>query len=765
MILAAILSAWLAAAARDEAPVAGDCSADAATMVAEAQALLAASGADPSADTLARARRMIRSARRLDASPELALYAADLAFAAGDDEEGGDLLAAAADAAPSRLGPAELLLLGRRAEQRRRWREAATRYRELGESLGARGESAGWIGPLLRELELEEEAEGIALPSAGPSVEARLALADGKRALAAGRLREAREFLRTALQLEPSYVEALLALAALESRAGRSRPALKACRDALAVEPDRAETLTLLANLLWAEPDRAAKEESLALLDRVVVLRPDLRAPLRLSAARWAEYGDAPKARERLDRYLARATAKEREEAQPLREALARRIHGAPEVSPTAAPAPSEEPASGAVDRWRKAQVYASRGDADSLTAALALLGEAERLDPTFAQAPELAAAIHQRRAEWKDAEEALHRAIHADPTRASSHEDLARILERDAGRTDEAAREWSRALEAGSTEALFPLAQSAERAGRDTEALRLYRRYREEAPAGLNAVEADAAVKRLDRQRSAWILFAASLFGLLGLVAAVLLHRAKTGATFEQWLLRFPSRTPEARRIVGRLRHEALKHGGMLLSDGADRIEKGDAAARKTTAELLVTRLYGDPASRGLVVEAQGSMKALCALARADGIRLNLAHRDPVFPFLVRGIRALTRARGSLRRLARSGASGPRDVRRASRQLRIAAQFFQLASGSEIERSVDRASALPARLDALQALLSRMAVEADQTGARRRDGRRRIFRPSASRPSDWETLWRNLFANALSAGSSRSGPPSGATR
>ena len=147
----------------------------------------------------------------------------------------------------------------------------------------------------MRELEIEEQAEAVALPTSGPSVEARLALADGKRALAAGRLREARAFLRAALDAEPAYVEALLALAALESRAGRSGPALAACREALAIEPDRIETLTLLANLLWAEPDRAAKEESLALLDRAAALRPDSRAPLRLSASRWAEYGDAPK--------------------------------------------------------------------------------------------------------------------------------------------------------------------------------------------------------------------------------------------------------------------------------------------------------------------------------------------------------------------------------------------------------------------------------------------------------------------------------------
>ena len=751
MILASLFCALLAAAPPDEAPVSGDCSADPAALVAEAAALLAASGPEPSAEALSAARRLIRSARRADASPDLALEAADLAFAAGDPEEGGDLLAAAADAGPARLSPAELLLLGRRAVERRRWREAIARYRELAKSLAAREQAADWIPRRVRELELEEEAEAIAVPSSGPSVEARLALADGKRALAAGRLREAREGLRTALQLEPSYVEALLALAALEARAGRSGAALKACREALAIEPERVETLTLLANLLWAEPDRVAKEESLVMLDRAVLLRPDLRSLLRLSANRWAEYGDASKAQERLDRYLTRATAKERDDTAALREALLRRTK-APETSPTPAAPPFDEPASAAIDLWRKAQVYAARGDAASLAAALALLDEAERLDPAFAQAPALAAAIHERRSEWKDAEEALHRAVRADPTRSTTYETLARVLERDPARAGEAAAAWIQAEQAGSTEALFHLASSAERAGRDADALGLYRRYRDEAPAGLNAADADAAIQRLDRRRSIGVLIVALAFGLLLCGVAVALYRAKTGLTFEEWLSENPGRAPEARRIVGRLRHEALKHGGLLLADGADRIETGEAATRQATAELLVARLYGGEGSRGLVAEAEDALTALSALARADGARLNLRHLDPVFSSLLRGVRGLRRARRSLGRVARSGSSQPIHARLAARLLRSAAQSFQLASGAEIERSVDRALALPVRLDALRALLARIAVESDRTVPTLETTGEDLptVRICAS---DWETLWRNLFGNALSAG------------
>ena len=57
MILGALLAAWLRAAVQDEAPVAGDCFPDAASLTAEANALLAAAGPDPSEETLVRARR------------------------------------------------------------------------------------------------------------------------------------------------------------------------------------------------------------------------------------------------------------------------------------------------------------------------------------------------------------------------------------------------------------------------------------------------------------------------------------------------------------------------------------------------------------------------------------------------------------------------------------------------------------------------------------------------------------------------------------
>ncbi len=753
MIAVVVLCARLAAAG-SEAPVSGDCSADPDSLRAEAAALLATAGFEPDVEALSRARSLLRRARRRDSSAELALEAADLAFAAGDEEEGCDLLAAADDAAPGSLTAPELLRLGRRAAERHRWADAIRRYDELSRRL-APEESADWIHPLVQRLELEKQAAAISPPSSGPSPEARLALADGKRDLAAGRWKEARESLRTAIELSPGYVEALLALAGLEARTGRPKRAIALGREALSAEPERVETLTLLSNLLWEQPDRRAKEESLALLDRASSSRPDLRSLLKTSAMRWADYGDAARAQERLDRFLARAAPRERADVEPLRQSLANQLRVT--SAPVAVPAQeAEEPASSAVDRWRKAQVYAARGDDASTATALALLAEAERLDPSFARAPELAAAIDERRSQWKEAEAALLRAIHADPSRTASAEDLARLIERDPSRKDESERAWRSAERAGSTEAIFHLAQSAERAGDDGRALALARRYLVEAPEGLHVAEATEAASRLEGRRRLRRLAEAAVLAIVLGAAGIWILRTRTGATMSEWLSRWPASVPEARRMIGRLRHEALKHGGLLLSDGADRIERGDREARRLAAALLDERLYGSRSALGLVGEAKESLTGLAGLARADGIRLNLAHRDRNFSLLVRGLRDLSRAKTHIHRLAVGDSVPPRRLRDAVRRLRRAAQFFRLTSGAEIERAVDQVATLTVRMDALQALLSRVAEEAGSEAP----ALRRMAEPDCEpalpavrvSAADWETLWRNLFTNALGA-------------
>jgi tetratricopeptide (TPR) repeat protein len=739
-----------------ETAIVGDCGSDVAALREEGRLAIGRAGPDPGGEDVARARELLRRARRLSAAPAISLDAADLAFAAGDAEEGGDLLAQAQESSPASLWPADLLVLARRAEERRRWPEAIARYEELSRSLAARGEERAWIAPHVSDLQVAAQADALAIPAEGPAIEARLALAEGKRALSEGRLREARDKLRAALEASPSYVEAFLALGAVETRTGRPAAAIQAYRQALAVEPDRFEALTALSNLLWEEPNRRARQESLELLARAAAIRPEDRSLDRLLAERWAAFGDAARALQRLDRFRERASAREREETEALWRTLSRQTQSPPEEVALPTEPPSGEPTSAAVDRFRKAQVYFDRGDPESLESAAALAAEAERLDPSLSRIPELAAAIAEKRGDRRDAEDALRRAIEKDPSRPSTRESLARLLESDPSRSGEAAQAWLDAAAAGSAEALFRLGRAAELEGRATAALSFYRRYLAQAPSGLRAADATRAVEALEAESRRRAGVAVGIGLVLLVAAAAVMYRRRSGRTFAEWLAADPARAVDARPIVGRLRHEALKHGGLLLSDAASRLRESDDAVRRSAAELLVARLYGESGARGLVAEARGAMAELSAMARERGVRLNL-RRDPIFTWVERGLRSLRRAERSLRRLARPGPHPEALSRREARHLRGAARSFALASGAELERALDRAAALPVRVDALQALLTRVADEKrledpglEPLGALAAAERLPSVRMAAL---DWETVWRNLFANVLEAG------------
>jgi tetratricopeptide (TPR) repeat protein len=521
----------------------------------------------------------------------------------------------------------------------------------------------------------------------------------------------------------------------------------------LATDPGRSEALVGLANLLWDEPDRSAKEEALAVTDRAVALRPDALSLLKTSALRWAEWGDAPKALARLDAYRRRATAEEKRTTDALREAVARRVDA---LLSGRAPAEEPEPAqlsSPAVDEWKVAQAYLRRGDPASLAAALDHLREAEGLDPTFAPAPELAGAIHERRGDFSLAQAAYERAVSADPSRAATYERLASLLARQPGKEAEAGEAWRRAEQAGSSEALYHLAESASRNGRRAEALALYRRYLAESPGGVHTEEVSHAVAGLETRRRAtlWAI-AAGLF-LLVTIGGALSYRRYGGRTFEEWIHARPARAREARPVVGRLRHEVVKHGGLLFTDSAKRL--ADPDARAGTAKLLHDRLFGGPGSRGLLREAADAFGRLEALARGDGFRLNLRRRDPLFSPIARASRILAGLERPLARFAREAAG---DVRPVVAGLEKAAGLFRSANGAAMSRVLDRGSATRARLADLREMLARVGaekgfdspVDLEAFGAFGGNGPASV----AVRvdPADWETIWRNLFENALEA-------------
>ncbi|HEU5248474.1 MAG TPA: tetratricopeptide repeat protein [Thermoanaerobaculia bacterium] len=761
MILAAALVALSISPGLGPSSASGDggCADDPAAIAAEADALIADAGPTPDAATLEQARRLYRRVRVLAPSAVHSLRAADLACAAGDDEECGDLLSQVAEGGASLLSPADRLLLARRSESRRAWREAISHYRQLRVSAADAGVRS-WAEERIRRLEVEAEAQSIAAPAAmAPPPEARLALGEARQALGAGNFAKARERLSAARRLSPDWPEAALVLAALETREGRVPEAIRAYRDVLAADPGRFEALVGLANLLWDEPDRSAKEEALAATDRAVESRPEALALVKTSALRWAEWGDAPKALARLDAYRRRATADEKRATEALRETLARRVDAI-----LSGQAPSEEPdpaqlSSPAVDEWKVAQAYLRRGDPESLLAALDHLREAERLDPAFAPAPELAGTIYEKRGELSLAQSAYERAISADPTRPATYERLAFLLARQGGRDADAEEAWRRAEQAGSSEALFRLAESASRKGRRGEALAMYRRYLAESPGGVHAEEASRSIAKLETRRRSALAAGGAIAALLLVAAGIVLYRRSTGRTFEEWIRRFPGRARDARPIVGRLRHEVVKHGGLLLADGARKLSGPDPEAMRRTAALLRTRLFGDAGSRGLVRESSDAFARLQSLAREDGIRLDLSGRDPLFSPIAGGSRILEDLESPL---SRAADGDPGRVGRIVARLERAADLFRSTRGAEISRLLEEASSTRTRFADLLDLAATAGAERSLGASIDLEPLGLFSNGSATVAVrvgrvDWETIWRNLFANALAAAGAES--------
>lgn len=265
------------------------------------------------------------------------LLAADLKVASQEAGRSGELLAGAAERSAAQLWPGDWLALARWNESRGDFAAAAASYRRFQASLEGTGEDTRWVDPRVKLLDLASRAA----PSAGGSSEARLALVDGRAALARGDGHAGREKLGYALRLDPTYAEAAIALGALDAQAGRSADAIREYRVALAADPARVEASVPLSNLLWDHPDRASKAESLVLLDRAAAARSDLPSLRRRSAERWAEWGDPAAALERLDAWRVSASDAERKQTDAFRAELAGR---APAVAAGAGKASASRP-------------------------------------------------------------------------------------------------------------------------------------------------------------------------------------------------------------------------------------------------------------------------------------------------------------------------------------------------------------------------------------------------------------------------------------
>jgi len=731
---------------------------DPAALARQASSLLPRGAAPASRAAVDSARRLLRRGRRFGAPVHDVLLASDLAAQAGDSDESAELLAEAAATAPDALTALDWLVLARRDEARGDYTSARGRYERFLKSHEGTEEDTRWVGPRLKQLDVAARAASVSAPAAlAPPAEARLALADGRSALARGDRKASREKFEQALRIAPGYADAALALAGLEAREGRTEQAISAYRQALASEPDRIETLVPLAQLLWDTPDRAAKEEALRLFDRAAALRPDLRPLLRQSADRWAQWGDASEALKRLDAWRAKATPAEKAESERLHAALVSRAKPAAPATPGPRAASPAAGAAGspALDEWKQASVYAGAHDDARALEHLAL---AEKLDPTLASAPELAADIHERRGDRAAAEAALRRAVAAAPGRSSAHEKLALLLTGDPARGTEAIEEWTRAEQAGSVEATFYLARQAQTASDSSRARELYARYLAESPGGAHAADARSSLEHLEGRRRNVLVWGGAAVLLGAAVAGAWAYRRRSGWTVEGWLRERPARVHTARPVLGRLQHEVLKHGGLLLRGSGARL----AASPADTAQLLSGRLFAPEGgkTRGLVAEGRRALADLQALARADGRRLDL-QRDSLFSPVVQGIDALRKLEEPLSRVRSGG--GDAAIARAVERIDRAADLLSETTGRDIETMLDAVATVGVRAQDLCDFLERVASEkavpppalaiSGLPGPGQPAWRARIA------STDWETIWRNVFANTLSALSGVSEP------
>jgi hypothetical protein len=154
-------------------------------------------------------------------------------------------------------------------------------------------------------------------------------------------------------------------------------------------------------------------------------------------------------------------------------------------------------------------------------------------------------------------------------------------------------------------------------------------------------------------------------------------------------------------------------------------------------------------------VVEAERALAEIASVARARGARPNLRFKDPLLADVHRAVALLRRARTPLERIARGGARS--DVERARRLLRRALALLPPTGGASLGALLDDCASTRVSLAALQALLLDAAQEGGAEAPRLEafgllERGEALPRVRMERTA-WETVWRNLFANALEAG------------
>ncbi|MEO7920264.1 MAG: hypothetical protein ABIT01_12435, partial [Thermoanaerobaculia bacterium] len=152
-------------------------------------------------------------------------------------------------------------------------------------------------------------------------------------------------------------------------------------------------------------------------------------------------------------------------------------------------------------------------------------------------------------------------------------------------------------------------------------------------------------------------------------------------------------------------------------------------------------------------------TLEEISSQAADRGVHLNLRSKDPLFVPVFRALSDLAAARKALERYSADPSTvGASQAETLRRRLSRAAEVLNGAHGQRVGALLDAASSTRVRRADLQRLLAEVAAEA---GAPRpelqflgvlADGNGRGIPVRVDR-ADWETIWRNLFANAVASG------------
>lgn len=515
---------------------------------------------------------------------------------------------------------------------------------------------SGWPGGALADeatarlerMDVEDAAENLAI-GGGEELDAaqRAALEGARRLLAAGERDRARAALEALLRESPRSAELWATKGDLFLDYGDVAEAERAFVTALALDPDEPGYHVRLGRLLAARYGGRRHREAAEELRLALTLRPGWSELCFELGVVLQESGDFDGAIEALRAYLSRAPDGENASAAAARiDDLQRQRPEPPEVEQLVA-RPPEGVSPEAWEHFKLAQVWLREREDDGK--ARVEVEESLRLAPDYTDALNLLAGLQLRAGDAAAARATYERSLAVDPEQPLIVLAVGYALEEDGDRAAAEAR-FEQAAALGADEAWFAMARLAEERGDWWQARVLLREFFSRSSGGRVHARAEALREDLEaRFRERVAIGVGVSAGVLGLPLAFLLRR-NSGTTLREVLESEPELYQEVAAVLGRMRHEVLKHNTTVLPAVADAVARGEnqsaALERLLSPEGAVRRWW----------DAVGELEALCARA---GSRLNARVRDPVLAPMCRAFTQLERLGAKLRRGPNPGLAG----------------------------------------------------------------------------------------------------------